>query len=117
MPIRLILSSIIEEHDMTTYKAIRNPNRCPAHPGEAIADILDDVDTPKTQVALNLGISRQHLYELLAGRKPLSPTIAAKLGKMFGGGPGIWLNMQAAHDAWHAERDVDVSGIEPIRAA
>jgi antitoxin HigA-1 len=90
MPIRLILSSIIEEHDMTTYKAIRNPERCPAHPGEAIADILDDVDTP---------------------------TIAAKLGKMFGGGPGIWLNMQAAHDAWHAERDVDVSGIEPIRAA
>jgi len=52
-------------------------------------------------------------YRLRAG----SPTMAARIGKFFGGGAGIWLRMQAAYDAWHAERDTDVSHIEPLRAA
>jgi plasmid maintenance system antidote protein VapI len=41
---------------------------------------------------------------VLGGRKPLSPEIAARVGKLFGGGTDIWLSMQAAYDAWHAER-------------
>jgi antitoxin HigA-1 len=39
-------------------------------------------------------------------RKPQQPNVAALIGKMFGGGVGTWLHMQAAHDAW---REVDVS--------
>jgi antitoxin HigA-1 len=50
-------------------------------------------------------------------RKPVSPSIAARLDKLFGDGAAVWLAMQSAHDAWHAERDVDVSGIPTIRAA
>ena len=102
---------------MPTYKAARDPNRCPSHPGVALADILEDFTIPKAEIAQGLGISRQHLHDLLAGRKPLSPNIAARIGKMFGGGVGIWLHMQAAHDAWHAEREVDVSHIKSIKAA
>jgi antitoxin HigA-1 len=45
------------------------------------------------------------------------PDVAARLGKAFGNGAEIWLRMQAAHDAWHAEREVDVSNIPTIRAA
>ena len=29
-------------------------------------------------------------------------------------GPAIWLRLQAAHDAWHAEREVDVSKIPTL---
>jgi plasmid maintenance system antidote protein VapI len=39
------------------------------------------------------------------------------LGKLFGDGAGIWVRMQAAHDTWHAEREVDVSNIPTINAA
>jgi len=28
----------------------------------------------------------------------------------------VWLKMQAAYDAWHAEREVDTSDIPTIRA-
>ncbi|TIT09506.1 MAG: addiction module antidote protein, HigA family, partial [Mesorhizobium sp.] len=28
-----------------------------------------------------------------------------------------WLRMQAAHDAWHAEREVDVSATPRLHAA
>ena len=102
---------------MVEYRAKPDPNRCPSHPGAVINDILQDLDTPKTEIARMLGISRQHLHDILGERKPVSPDIAARLGKLFGDGPGIWLRLQAAHDAWHAEREVDVSNIPTIRAA
>ena len=50
-------------------------------------------------------------------RKPVSPEVAVRLGKAFGDGAGVWLRMQAAYDAWRAERSVDVSKVKTIRAA
>ena len=44
-------------------------------------------------------------------KQAVKPAVAVKLGKLFGNGAGLWLRMQAAYDLWHAERDVDVSGI------
>lgn len=102
---------------MTDIIAKRDPNRCPSHPGEAIADILLDLDVSKAEVARRLGISRQHLYDVIEGNKAVSPSLAVRLGKLLGGGAGIWIRMQAAYDTWHAERKVDVSQIEPLKVA
>ncbi len=101
---------------MPNYKATRNPVRCPSHPGAILADILEDIQMPEAEIAQGLGISRQHLYDVLAERKPLSPNVAALIGKMFGGGVGTWLHMQAAYDAWQAEREVDVSHVKTLKA-
>jgi addiction module HigA family antidote len=102
---------------MVEYKAAADPQRCPPHPGEVILDILDDIDRPKAKIAELLGISRQQFHAILAGRQQVSPTTAAKLGKLFGNGPAIWLRLQAAYDAWHAEREVDVSAIPTLEKA
>ena len=103
---------------MTDYAAKRNPRRCPSHPGELLReDVLPAVGIGKSQLAQALGISRQHLYDILNERKPVSPDVAARLGKAFGDGAGVWLRMQAAYDAWHAEQTVDVSKIKLIKAA
>ena len=102
---------------MTEYSAKRDRNRCPSHPGAVLDDILLDMDLSKTEIARLLGISRQQLYDILAEKKPVSPTTAAKIGKLLGNGPGFWLRMQAAYDAWHAERSVDVSKVPTIGAA
>ena len=71
----------------------------------------------KTEIAALLGISRQHLYDILEENKPISPAVAVRLGKLFGDGAGVWVRMQAAHDTWRAEQTVDVSAIPTIRAA
>ena len=41
----------------------------------------------------------------------------ALIGKAFGDGPGVWLRMQAAYDAWHAQKRVDVRKIPVLHAA
>ena len=102
---------------MTEIEITRSPARCPSHPGAVLDDILPAIGKPKTEIARLLGISRQQLYDILMERKPVSPNIAARIGKLVGNGPAIWLRMQAAHDAWHAEREVDVSAIPTLSAA
>lgn len=102
---------------MTETIAKRDSDRCPLHPGAVLDDIIADVGRSKTEIAGLLGISRQYLHALLDGRKPLSPAMAVRIAKAFGGSAGSWLRMQAAYDAWHAEREVDVSGIPTLSAA
>jgi addiction module HigA family antidote len=88
----------------------------PAHPGEFLAEIaIPATGRSKAEIARLLGISRQTLYDILNVKQPVTPRIAVRLGKLYGDGPGIWIRMQAAHDTWHAEREIDVSGIETLQ--
>lgn len=104
---------------MTEYAAKRDPKRCPTHPGELLADIIPATGKSKSEIAALLGISRQHLYDILAKRKPVSPSVAVRLGKLFGDGADIWVRMQGAFDTWHAERDLaaEIKKIPRLKAA
>ena len=87
-----------------------------------LPELLREVVIPATgrsrsAIASLLGISRQHLYDILRERKPVTPNVAVRLGKLFGEGPGVWVRMQAAHDTWHAAREVDTSRIPTLDAA
>jgi antitoxin HigA-1 len=103
---------------MAEYPAKQDPNRRPTHPGELLReDVIPATGKSKAEIARLLGISRQHLYDIIAERKPVSPAVAVRLGKLFGDGTAVWIRMQAAYEAWHAEREIDVSAIPTIRAA
>ena len=100
------------------YPAARSPDRCPTHPGELLREVvIPATGRSKAEIASLLGISRQHLYDILRERKPVSPNVAVRLGKLFGDGAEVWLRMQAAHDTWHAARAVDLSRIPTLVAA
>ena len=103
---------------MVDYIAKRNTKRCPSHPGAVLREIVvPATGRTKVEIASLLGISRQHFYDILREAKPVSPAVAVRLGKLFGDGTAPWLRMQSAYDTWHAEKDVDVSGIPTIRVA
>ena len=103
---------------MPEYPAIRDRNRCPTHPGALLREeVIPATRRSKSEIARLLGISRQHLYDILDEKKPVSPAVAVRLGKLFGDGAGVWIRMQGAYDAWHAERDVDVSRIPTLKIA
>lgn len=100
------------------HPAIRDPNRCPAHPGEILREeTLPALGLPVAVAAKHLGVTRQALHRVLAGTAAVSPEMAVRIGKLVGNGPGLWLRMQGAYDLWHAERAVDVSEIPTMSAA
>lgn len=90
----------------------------PTHPGALLREyIIPAVAKTNTEIADMLGISRQQLYDILNEKKPVSPAVAVRLAKMFGGEPLARARMQGAYDASHAERSVDVSKIPVLVAA
>jgi addiction module HigA family antidote len=88
---------------MAEYAAKHNPNRCPTHPGALLREVIPASGKSRTEIASLLGISRQHLHDIMAERKPVSPAVAVRLGKLFGDGAAVWVRMQGAYDAWRAE--------------
>lgn len=96
---------------MTEYEAKRSDKRPPAHPGAILSDVFEGLGLTKTEIARRLGISRQHLLDVLAQRKPVSANIAVRIGKFLGQNGGIWLRMQAAYDLWHAEHSTDLAQV------
>ena len=103
---------------MTEIVARRNPKRRPTHPGVMLGNtVLPALGRPKTEIARLLGISRQSLHDILAGRQPVTSTTAVKLGKLCGNGARLWLNMQLAYDLWQAEQEIDVSEIPTLEYA
>jgi len=79
----------------------------PVHPGELLReDILPSLGRTKVEIAAMLRISRQTLYDILNERQPVTPSMALRLARMFGGGPEAWLNMQRNYDLVIAERSM-----------
>ena len=78
----------------------------PVHPGEIIKeDILPSVGLSVTAAAKALGVSRQMLHDILAGRKPLSAVMCLKVGRLFGSSPEVWMRLQATYDLRKAEQN------------
>ena len=81
----------------------------PVHPGQIIKeDVLPSVGLSVTAAAKSLGVSRQMLHDILAGRKPLSAVMCLKLSRLFGGSPEVWMRLQAAYDIKKAEQNKEV---------
>ena len=61
------------------HVAKRNPDRCPTHPGALLReDVIPATGRTKAEIAQLLGVSRQHLYDILRERKPVSPAMAVR---------------------------------------
>jgi addiction module HigA family antidote len=93
----------------------------PVHPGEILReDVLPEVGLSVTATARALGVSRQMVHEILAGRKPLSAVMCLKVSRLFGSTPEFWMRLQADYDLKMAAQDKKVmqrvARIMPVRA-
>lgn len=71
----------------------------PPHPGQSVrADCIEPLDLTVTEAAKALGVSRQALNNIINGQAGISPEMAIRLDKAFGGGAETWLRLQAAYD-------------------
>lgn len=80
----------------------------PPHPGLSVKhDCLAPLDLTVTEAASILGVTRQALNNVVNAKAGISPEMAIRLDKAFGGGADIWLKMQATYDLAQAMKRSD----------
>lgn len=81
------------------------PMKNPVHPGRIVKhDCLEPLDLSVTAAAKVLGVSRQALNNVVNEKAGISPEMAIRLFKAFGGTPESWLQMQVNYDLAEARR-------------
>ncbi len=70
----------------------------PPHPGELIRENLAELGLSVADAAAGLGVTRQQLYNVINGKSGITPEMAFRLEKAFGGSADIWLRMQVNYD-------------------
>lgn len=94
------------------------PMKNPAHPGLSVRhDCLEPRGLTVTEAAKRLGVSRKQLSDVLNGRSGISPEMAIRLDKAFGGGAETWFQLQAAYDLAQVMKRADKIKVQRIRRA
>jgi addiction module HigA family antidote len=76
----------------------------PAHPGALLRDDVEALGLSIAAAAKGLGVTRQQLYRVVNGESAISPDMALRLEKAFGGEADFWLRMQSAYDLAQARK-------------
>lgn len=80
----------------------------PPHPGEIIRELcIEPLGLTVTEAASGLGVSRKTLSALLNGHFGISPEMAIRLSKAFGGSAESWIIQQAQYDTQQALQKAD----------
>ena len=94
------------------------PMKNPPHPGLSVRhDCLEPLGLSVTDTAKKLGVSRKQLSDVLNGHSGISPEMAIRLHKAFGGGADTWFRLQAAYDLAQAMKKGKKIKVERITRA
>ena len=90
----------------------------PPHPGLSVRhDCLVPLGLSVSEAAKRLGVSRRQLSDVVNGHAGISPEMAIRLDKAFGGGADTWYRLQAAYDLANAMKNADDIKVERISRA
>ncbi len=79
----------------------------PIHPGLLVGECLNDLGLSVIEAAKGLGITRQQLHNVIAGRSSVTPEMAIRFEKAFGSTADTWLRMQMNYDLAELRRHTD----------
>ncbi len=87
----------------------------PPHPGLSIRhNCLEPLGLSVTEAARYLGVSSKQLSDVVDGTSGISPDMAIRLDKAFGGGAYTWYRLQAAYDFAQAMKRADHIEVERV---
>ncbi len=91
------------------------PMKDPIHPGEVIRELcLEPLGLNVTTAAAGLVVNRRTLSGLLNGRTGISPEMAIRLSKAFGGSAESWLTQQMQYDLAQIQKQSDRIIVHPF---
>jgi antitoxin HigA-1 len=86
----------------------------PPHPGELLGDTLGELGVSISAAAEGLGVTRQQLHNVIAGRSGITAEMAVRLEKAIGSTADTWLKLQMAFDlAEVRKRPINVKRLVP----
>ncbi len=91
----------------------------PVHPGLLVEECLNDLELSVATASKALGVSRQQLHNVIAGRSSITPEMAIRFEKAFGGTADTWLRMQVNYDLAQTRKraaDIVVTRLAPKAA-
>ena len=86
----------------------------PIHPGEHLAEMLDELGVSQYRLAKTVGVPAVRINDIVHCRRSITADTALRLGRALRMTPEFWLNLQRMYDLDLARREVDVSNIEPL---
>jgi addiction module HigA family antidote len=69
--------------------------RTPIHPGEILADELEETGLSAKKLADVIEVPPNRLYQILAGKRNVTADTALRLSQYFGMSADFWMNLQA----------------------
>jgi antitoxin HigA-1 len=93
------------------------PMKNPPHPGQMIGDSLEEMGVSISKAAKGLGVTRQQLHNLIAGRSAIVPEMAVRLEQALGSTADTWLKLQANYDLAQIRpriASLKVTRLEPV---
>ena len=79
--------------------------RTPIHPGEILADELEELGVSPTELSRQIRVPANRIIQIINGKRAITGDTALRLGHWFGTNPQFWMNLQALYDVRTAERE------------
>ncbi len=90
----------------------------PPHPGLSVRhDCLEPLGLSVSEAARKLGVSRKQLSDIVNCRAGISPEMAIRLDKAFGGGAETWYRLQSSYALAQAMKTADRISVEQVSPA
>ena len=94
------------------------PIKNPPHPGKfVLEECIKPLGLTITDAAAGLGVTRQTLSRLVNGQTGISPEMAIRLSKAFGGDPGTWLRQQLNYDLAQIQKEAERIDVKKFEMA
>ena len=74
------------------------------HPGEFLAETLEDLGVSQAAFARAVGVSPMRISHVIKGARPVTAELALLFGRALGQSPEYWLNLQSGYDLKIAKR-------------
>ncbi len=70
----------------------------PIHPGTILGDELAELDITAAELARELRIPSNRLYQLISGKRAMTADTALRLEQWLGVSAGFWMNLQKRYE-------------------
>ena len=86
----------------------------PIHPGEHLAEILDELNISQYRLAKAIGVHPRRINQIVLGGRSITADTALRIGQALAMTPEFWLNLQRMYDLDRARATTDTSAIKPL---